>query len=79
MSFQSIVSVPYLASCAANPLSVRWDPLTKDNVQFFQASLLYCTYYHVQIQIHRPFIIKSSPLTFPSKRNPRNQFLNSPQ
>lgn len=45
---------------------MRWDPLTKDNVQFFQASLLYCTYYHVQIQIHRPFIIKSSPLTFPS-------------
>ncbi|KAI4528611.1 hypothetical protein K525DRAFT_148198, partial [Schizophyllum commune Loenen D] len=48
------------------PEHLRWDPLTKDNVQFFQASLLYCTYYHVQIQIHRPFIIKSSPLTFPS-------------
>ncbi|TRM69411.1 fungal-specific transcription factor domain-containing protein [Schizophyllum amplum] len=48
------------------PEHLRWDPTTKDNIQFFQASLLYCTYYHVQIQIHRPFIIKSSPLTFPS-------------
>ena len=28
--------------------------------------MLYSSYYYIQIQIHRPFIHKDSPLAFPS-------------
>ncbi|KAJ7792224.1 hypothetical protein B0H14DRAFT_2931881 [Mycena olivaceomarginata] len=39
------------------PAHLRWDP---DNIQsdvfFDQSAVLYCTYYHTRIIIHRPFI-----------------------
>ena len=45
---------------------VRWDPKRENRVFFDQSSVLFATYYHVQHTIHRPFIGKSSPLTFAS-------------
>ncbi len=48
---------------------VRWDPKREDSLLFQQSVLLYATYYHLQILIHRPFIPsprKPSPLSFPS-------------
>ncbi|RDB28769.1 Activator of stress genes 1 [Hypsizygus marmoreus] len=51
------------------PDFLRWDP-TREDMRFFTLSAtIYCTYYHIQILIHRPFIPsprKPSPLTFPS-------------
>ncbi|KAF9001492.1 fungal-specific transcription factor domain-containing protein [Cyathus striatus] len=51
------------------PDHLRWDP-SRENLQHFnQSVLLYCSYYHIQILIHRPFIpspSKPSPLSFPS-------------
>ncbi|KAG6908595.1 hypothetical protein DXG01_003998 [Tephrocybe rancida] len=53
----------------AVPDHLRWDP-HRENVKFFdQSALLYCTYYYIQILIHRSFIPsprKASPLSFPS-------------
>jgi len=49
--------------------SVRWDPNREDDTFFNQSVLLYATYYHIQIIVHRPFIPspnKPSPLAFPS-------------
>lgn len=38
-----------------------------ENLAYFnQSAVLYSLYYTVQIQIHRPFIDKPSPLTFSS-------------
>ncbi|KAK0217367.1 fungal-specific transcription factor domain-containing protein [Armillaria nabsnona] len=48
------------------PAHLKWGQHRENRTFSFQAALLYATYYHVQIQIHRPFIHKSSPLTFPS-------------
>ncbi|KIM40778.1 hypothetical protein M413DRAFT_167868 [Hebeloma cylindrosporum] len=51
------------------PDHLRWDPNREDPVFFNQSVLLYATYYHIQIIIHRPFIpspSKPSPLSFPS-------------
>ncbi|KAF8839740.1 hypothetical protein BDN67DRAFT_904930 [Paxillus ammoniavirescens] len=54
----------------AVPKHLRWDPTGDANSPFFmQSSLLYSSYYLVQISIHRPFIFsprKPSPLSFPS-------------
>ncbi|KAF7315466.1 Zn(2)-C6 fungal-type domain-containing protein [Mycena indigotica] len=51
------------------PDHLKWDP-NRENFHFFQQSAsLYASYYHVQIQIHRPFIPvpgRSSPLSYPS-------------
>lgn len=50
-------------------MEVRWDPNREDDKFFDQSVSLYCSYYHIQILIHRPFIPsprKPSPLTFPS-------------
>lgn len=49
--------------------TVHWDPSREDPTFFRQSAVLYCTYYHVQILVHRPFIPsprKPSPLSFPS-------------
>ncbi|TRM69416.1 fungal-specific transcription factor domain-containing protein [Schizophyllum amplum] len=48
------------------PHYLRWDPNRDDRTTFMQSSMLYCAYYYIQIQIHRPFIHKESPLAFPS-------------
>ncbi|KAA1476286.1 hypothetical protein DENSPDRAFT_806972 [Dentipellis sp. KUC8613] len=51
------------------PDHLRWDPTREDDTFFLQSASLYCTYYHLQILIHRPFIPsprKPSPLSFPS-------------
>ncbi|KAG5732476.1 Transcriptional activator protein acu-15 [Termitomyces sp. T112] len=51
------------------PDHLRWDP-NRENTMFFQQSAsIYCTYYYIQILIHRSFIPsprKPSPLSFPS-------------
>ncbi|KAJ7686320.1 fungal-specific transcription factor domain-containing protein [Mycena rosella] len=38
------------------PSHLRWDPNREDAKLFDQSALLYCTYYQVQMTIHRPFI-----------------------
>ncbi|KAJ6481806.1 fungal-specific transcription factor domain-containing protein [Mycena sanguinolenta] len=40
------------------PAHLRWDPdnLIQSDVFFDQSAVLYCTYYHTRIIIHRPFI-----------------------
>ncbi|KAA1476284.1 hypothetical protein DENSPDRAFT_806964 [Dentipellis sp. KUC8613] len=51
------------------PDHLRWDPTREHETYFLQSASLYCTYYHLQILIHRPFIPsprKPSPLSFPS-------------
>ncbi|KIY44463.1 hypothetical protein FISHEDRAFT_26436, partial [Fistulina hepatica ATCC 64428] len=48
------------------PEHLKWDPTMPDYLFFHQSSVLHCIYYHVQIQIHRPFITKTSPLAFAS-------------
>ncbi|KAK0203884.1 fungal-specific transcription factor domain-containing protein [Desarmillaria ectypa] len=48
------------------PDHLRWDPNRSYDTFFDQSALLYTVYYNMQIQIHRPFIHKSSPLSFPS-------------
>ena len=52
---------------------MRWpiqdSPLGPHSVFFQQASILYATYYYIQILVHRPFIPrpgKPAPLTYPS-------------
>ncbi|PPQ66905.1 hypothetical protein CVT24_008520 [Panaeolus cyanescens] len=51
------------------PDHLRWDPNREDPLFFNQSVMLYATYYHIQILVHRPFIpspSKPSPLSFPS-------------
>ncbi|KAF7351239.1 Zn(2)-C6 fungal-type domain-containing protein [Mycena sanguinolenta] len=38
------------------PPHLRWDPNRRDEAFFDQSALLYCSYYQVQVMIHRPFI-----------------------
>ncbi|KAG7448428.1 uncharacterized protein BT62DRAFT_929521 [Guyanagaster necrorhizus] len=48
------------------PDHLRWDPNRSYDAFFDQSALIYTVYYNMQIQIHRPFIHKPSPLSFPS-------------
>ncbi|KDQ08707.1 hypothetical protein BOTBODRAFT_138635 [Botryobasidium botryosum FD-172 SS1] len=51
------------------PDHLKWDPHRENELYFDQSAILYATYYHVQILVHRPFIPsprKPSPLSFPS-------------
>ncbi|KAJ7346835.1 fungal-specific transcription factor domain-containing protein, partial [Mycena albidolilacea] len=51
------------------PGHLTWDPHRENFIFFQQSASLYASYYHVQIQIHRPFIPtpgRSSPLAYPS-------------
>ncbi|KAH6913531.1 fungal-specific transcription factor domain-containing protein [Coprinopsis sp. MPI-PUGE-AT-0042] len=51
------------------PYHLRWDPFREAEMFFNQSATLYCTLYHIQILIHRPFIPSPnnpSPLSFPS-------------
>ncbi|KAJ6608507.1 fungal-specific transcription factor domain-containing protein [Mycena sp. CBHHK59/15] len=48
---------------------LRWDPNRADPLFFDQSVALHCSYYHLQILIHRPFIPmvrKSAPTALPS-------------
>ncbi len=45
---------------------MRWDPQRDPDPFFDESAVLYCTYYNMQIQIHRPFISRASVLSFPS-------------
>ncbi|KAJ7179778.1 fungal-specific transcription factor domain-containing protein [Mycena filopes] len=38
------------------PAHLRWDPNRRDDVFFDQSAYLYCSYYQVQMTIHRSFI-----------------------
>ncbi|KAF8215711.1 fungal-specific transcription factor domain-containing protein [Mycena galopus ATCC 62051] len=38
------------------PQHLKWDPHQQNQVFLCQSAALYCTYYHAQILIHRPFI-----------------------
>lgn len=46
--------------------AVRWGADQPDPIFRQQSHLLYCTYHHVQIQVHRPFIFKRSAISLPS-------------
>ncbi|KJA20732.1 hypothetical protein HYPSUDRAFT_42806 [Hypholoma sublateritium FD-334 SS-4] len=48
------------------PDSVRWDPERPDLVIFHQSMILHIVYSYTQIQIHRPFLTKKSPMSFAS-------------
>ncbi|PPR05818.1 hypothetical protein CVT26_010098 [Gymnopilus dilepis] len=48
------------------PPFLRWDPSRADLNLFHQSVVLHSFYYYVQIQIHRPFLTKKSPLSFSS-------------
>ncbi|KAJ6613998.1 fungal-specific transcription factor domain-containing protein [Mycena sp. CBHHK59/15] len=52
------------------PEHLRWDPERQDSDIFFdQSATLYCSYYHTQIIVHRPFIPamrRKKPTSLPS-------------
>ncbi|KAJ6587133.1 fungal-specific transcription factor domain-containing protein [Mycena vulgaris] len=51
------------------PNHLRWDPHRENHIFSQQSASLHASYYHVQIQIHRPFIPapgRSSPLSYSS-------------
>uniref|UniRef100_A0A0W0FHI4 Xylanolytic transcriptional activator regulatory domain-containing protein n=1 Tax=Moniliophthora roreri TaxID=221103 RepID=A0A0W0FHI4_MONRR len=48
------------------PDHLRWDPDREDTLFFDQSAFLHANYYNVQIQIHRAFMQKPSPLMLPS-------------
>ncbi|KAJ6540579.1 fungal-specific transcription factor domain-containing protein [Mycena capillaripes] len=51
------------------PEHLRWESTRQDSVFFDQSVALHCSYYHLQILIHRPFIPmlrKSAPTALPS-------------
>ncbi|KAJ6510506.1 fungal-specific transcription factor domain-containing protein [Mycena sanguinolenta] len=56
----------------AIPAHLRWDPHMKDVTFATQSAALYASYYDVQIQVHRIFLL--SPVTSAAKqRNPLNR------
>ncbi|KAJ7229518.1 hypothetical protein B0H12DRAFT_1029985 [Mycena haematopus] len=48
------------------PPHLRWDPNRRDEAFFDQSAYLYCSYYHVQMTIHRPFIPMIPDASLPS-------------
>ncbi|KAK0231290.1 fungal-specific transcription factor domain-containing protein [Armillaria fumosa] len=51
------------------PEHIRWEPRPENEIFYSQSVFLYCSYYHLRILIHRPFIPspgKSSTLSCPS-------------
>ncbi|KAF7349016.1 Zn(2)-C6 fungal-type domain-containing protein [Mycena venus] len=68
-------AIPELDSVLNNwdaqiPDHLHWDPTREDQVFFDQSVALHCAYYHVQILIHRSFILiprdSASPPALPS-------------
>ncbi|KAF7361336.1 Fungal-trans domain-containing protein [Mycena sanguinolenta] len=54
----------------AIPAHLRWDPHMKNVTFATQSAVLYASYYHVQIQVHRIFLV--SPVTLAAQQ--RNTF-----
>lgn len=48
------------------PDHLRWDPNQPDSTFLHQSAFIHATFYYLQIQIHRPFIHKTTSLSFPS-------------
>ncbi|KAF5322742.1 hypothetical protein D9619_002011 [Psilocybe cf. subviscida] len=48
------------------PGFLQWDPEREDSAFFHQSVSIYALFYYVQIQIHRPFLMKKTPLSLPS-------------
>ncbi|KXN91050.1 hypothetical protein AN958_03117 [Leucoagaricus sp. SymC.cos] len=48
------------------PDHLRWDPNQPNTIFLHQSAFIHATYYYLQIQIHRPFVQKTTPLSFPS-------------
>ncbi|TFK44394.1 fungal-specific transcription factor domain-containing protein [Crucibulum laeve] len=48
------------------PEYLRWETVQKGTPFFHQSVSLYSSYHYLQIQIHRPFLQKNSPLSFAS-------------
>ncbi|KAJ6508088.1 fungal-specific transcription factor domain-containing protein [Mycena vulgaris] len=50
------------------PEHLLWNPYMGDDAFFSQSAALYAAYYHVQLMVHRPFIVKqiATPSTFKS-------------
>ncbi|PPQ91999.1 hypothetical protein CVT25_004655 [Psilocybe cyanescens] len=48
------------------PEHLIWDPQRQDDLLFQQSANLHATFYYVQIQVHRPFMTKKSPMSFSS-------------
>ncbi|KAF7369194.1 Zn(2)-C6 fungal-type domain-containing protein [Mycena venus] len=47
------------------PEHLRWDP-NRTGVFFDQSAVLHTLYYYLQITIHRPYILKPTPMAYPS-------------
>ncbi|KAJ7598897.1 fungal-specific transcription factor domain-containing protein [Mycena floridula] len=47
----------------AVPQHIRWDPQNPDPVFFAQSVQIYCSFYHLQILVHRPFLQKSEKIS----------------
>lgn len=45
---------------------MKWDPHRENSLFFNQSSSIHVVYYYVQMQVHRPFLRKDSPLAFTS-------------
>ncbi|KAJ7648436.1 fungal-specific transcription factor domain-containing protein [Mycena rosella] len=43
------------------PNHLRWDPNMEDPIFATQSAVLYACYYHVQIQVHRTFLVSPGP------------------
>ncbi|KAF5322745.1 hypothetical protein D9619_002016 [Psilocybe cf. subviscida] len=48
------------------PGFLQWDPEREDLAFFHQSVSIYALFYYVQRQIHRPFLMKKTPLSLPS-------------
>ena len=56
----------FMSNLTCSMKTVRWDPGTPSSDFFHQSVVLYTTYYYTQMQVHRPFLTKKSPLSFRS-------------
>ncbi|KAJ7194854.1 fungal-specific transcription factor domain-containing protein [Mycena pura] len=54
------------------PDQLRWDPNREDSIFSTQSVVLYASYYHVQIQVHRIFIVSPCRKTWVSCPMPYN-------
>ncbi|KAK0204128.1 fungal-specific transcription factor domain-containing protein [Desarmillaria ectypa] len=48
------------------PVHLRWDPSRDNSLVLYQSTVLYTSYYMLQIHIHRLFLHTNSPLSEPS-------------
>ncbi|KAF9031340.1 hypothetical protein BDZ89DRAFT_948870 [Hymenopellis radicata] len=48
------------------PPYLRWDPRRDPDPFFDESAAIYCIYYELQMQVHRPFLSQASALSFPA-------------